>query len=470
MTSNGPCIVICLSALALYAQAFGAHAAGDSAEQRKRPAIKSNRWEEDWSVLADPKLRTEPLDQFKYIPLFVGDTDSYISFGMNLRERFESNDAPGFGIGAVGGDSYLLQRLQFHVDVHLLDTWQIFTQFEDVRAFGKETPTPADENQLDLRQAFLGYKHEFDSGTLLARVGRQEIGFDLQRFVSSRDGPNVRQAFDAVWAEWDATPWRFKGFVSQVVQYFDEGPFDDASSGNISFSALRFEHDVPNGGISGYYGFYHKESAAYLDASGDENRSGIDARYFGRSGPWDWDIEGMFQFGTVGSKGVVAWAVGSRFGYTFEDVAWEPRLGLQLDGASGDRHSGDDTVGTFNSLFANGSYFNLAGYTTYANLIHVKPSVTFKPTESATVMAAIGLQWRETMGDAIYAAPIHALAGTAGQGSNWTGYYTQLRLDYAINANLSAAAEYVHFGVGNTIRHAGGHDSDYFGGELKLAW
>ncbi len=32
-----------------------------------RPAILNNRWQEDWSALADPALRTEPLDSLKYI-------------------------------------------------------------------------------------------------------------------------------------------------------------------------------------------------------------------------------------------------------------------------------------------------------------------------------------------------------------------------------------------------------------------
>ena len=60
-----------------------------------------------------------------------------------------------------------------------------------------------------------------------ARVGRQDFLFDLQRFVSSRDGPNVRQSFDAVWADWETGTWRLIGFVSRPVQYFDERPFDD---------------------------------------------------------------------------------------------------------------------------------------------------------------------------------------------------------------------------------------------------
>ena len=35
----------------------------------QRPAILFNRWQEDWSVLADPDVPREPLDKLKYIPL-----------------------------------------------------------------------------------------------------------------------------------------------------------------------------------------------------------------------------------------------------------------------------------------------------------------------------------------------------------------------------------------------------------------
>src|SRR5689334_11090049 len=53
-----------------------------------RPPIMFNRWEEDWSVLADPRVPREPLDSFKYIPLSAYDPKTYLSFGGNLRERF----------------------------------------------------------------------------------------------------------------------------------------------------------------------------------------------------------------------------------------------------------------------------------------------------------------------------------------------------------------------------------------------
>jgi len=64
-------------------------------DEAVRPNINLfHRWVEDWSALADPHLRTQPLDSLKYIPLPFDDPKSYLSLGLTVRERFELNDAP----------------------------------------------------------------------------------------------------------------------------------------------------------------------------------------------------------------------------------------------------------------------------------------------------------------------------------------------------------------------------------------
>lgn len=461
----------CLATIVILYLTPLAAVAGDKPAQSKRPAISSNRWQEDWSVLADPALRTQPLDRLKYIPLSGSDPDTYVSFGATVRERFESNSAPGFGIGGVRRDNYLIQRAQLHIDLNLFKDWQVFTQFEDDRAFGKKNIGSADADQLDLRLAFLGYSHDFDAGTFKARIGRQDFAFDLQRFVSSRDGPNVRQSFDAIWADWETASWRFIGFVSQPVQYRDAEPFDDTSSGDFRFSTLRVERLVLGGNeLSAYYSLYQRQNAHYLDASGEEDRHIFDSRFAGKYDEIDWDIEGMGQLGSVGDKDIRALAFGARAGYTLDDVAWTPRIGLQFDIASGDHRAGDHVVGTFNPLFPNGYYFALAGYTGYANIIHLKPSLTVKPTDKTTLTGALGLQWRQTAQDAIYIQPNQPLPGTAGRGGAWSGAYAQVRLDYAFTPNLSGAIEAVHFEAGNAIKNAGGRDGNYVGAQLGFAW
>ncbi|NPU12478.1 alginate export family protein [Bradyrhizobium sp. 83002] len=453
------------AAVAMIAASCGVADAEDS-----RPAIRTNRWQEDWSVLANPALRTQAFDPIKYIPLQAGVPQSYVSFGMTLRERFESLDAASFGIGGAKPDQHVLQRLQIHADAHFDEHWQAFVQLEDARAFGKANITSVDQNPLDLRLAFLAYVNATEQGTFKARVGRQDFDFDLQRFVSSRDGPNVRQSFDALWGDWESGPWRFIGFVSQPVQYNLVRPFDDTSNGKFLFHTFRVERQVlGTNELSAYYSYYQRDNARFLDAAGLEQRHVLDLRFAGKLAGFDWDLEAMGQAGSVGAKQIRAWGAGARVGYTFADVAWQPRIGLQLDGASGDRHRGDDRIETFNPLFPNGYYFSLAGFTGYTNLIHLKPSLTVKPTAALSFMAAIGLQWRATTADAIYVQPNVAVAGTAGQGSLWSGAYAQLRADYRFNANLTGAIEAVHYDIGDTLHHAGGHDSDYIGVELKYA-
>jgi hypothetical protein len=461
-----------IAASAVCAQDAAAGSTQDSPPQNaaERPVLRSNRWQEEWSVLANPALRKQWGDALKYIPLDKHDPRTYLSLGMNLRERAEMLNAASFGSGGSAADTYLLQRLQLHADLHFANYWQAFMQVEDVLTGGKKIIGGADRNPWDLRLAFLSYARPFAGGTLKARVGRQDFAFDLQRFVSLRDGPNVRQSFDAAWADWETGTWRFIGFVSQPVQYRDAQSFDDVSNRHFRFDTLRIEHLLwGKDELSAYYAFYGRDDARYLDASGDERRDVYDLRFAGSAAGLDWDLEAMSQHGHVGEKDIDAWGAGARLGYTLP-VAWTPRLGLQVDAASGDRRPGDGTVGTFNPLFPNGYYFSLAGFTGYTNLRHVKPSLTIKPTARFSLLFALGFQWRQTTADAIYVQPNIPLPGTAGLGSRWTGVYGQLRADYVFSPNFAGAVEAVHYDIGQAIRMAGGHDSDYVGVEGRFAW
>jgi hypothetical protein len=53
------------------------------------------------TVPAHDLTRTEPFDDLKYIPLSPDDPKSYVSFGLDLRERFESVNAASFGVRGI---------------------------------------------------------------------------------------------------------------------------------------------------------------------------------------------------------------------------------------------------------------------------------------------------------------------------------------------------------------------------------
>lgn len=473
---NNTAAVLALLVLAARAGGASADEPAPAACPASRPAISFNRWSEDWHALATPCVPAAPLDGLKYWPL-SSDGLTYLSLGANLRERYEINNTPLFGSSAgTRADSYLIQRAEVHADLRA-GPLQFFTQLEDARAFGKNSLGPPDSDKLDVEQAFAALVETSGIDTWKARIGRQQMAWDLQRFVAARDGPNVRQSFDALWGDWEHGPLRVIGYVSRPVQNRDADHFDDTSNRHQRFNGIRLEYQgIGPGDVSGYYSRYQRDGARFIDAAGDEQRDVYDLRYSGKiadadqGGASDFDIEGMLQRGHVGATQVSAWAVGSMAGYTWNAPAWHPRIGLQFDAASGDRHPGDGHLGTFNPLFPNGYYFALAGYTGYANLVHVKPSVSFKPVPALNVMLALAGQWRATTADAIYVQGNGSVPGSAGHGQRWTGAYAQLRADWSIDRNLAAAVEAVHFQVGDGLRRLGGRNGDYLGLELKFGW
>ena len=438
-----------------------------------RPAILSNRWEEDWSVLADPRVPREPFDYLKYIPLSPDDPKTYLSFGADMRERFEANDVANFGVSPNRNNDYLISRMDAHADLRIAGQVQVFVQFESDYAPWKTMLTPADQDVIDLEQAFVTVTEPVGDGTGRVRLGRQQMNFDFQRFVSDRDGPNVRQSFDAAWGDYENGPWKFITFYSQPVQIYNFGahPFDDYSSGANTFSVVRAQRELFGWAtLSGYYAYYTLDNAKYLSVRGNERRDSIDIRFFAKTNGFDGDLEVMSQTGSIGNDTIRAWAVGSLSGYTFADIGWTPRLGIQFDAASGDSNPRDNVLQTFNPLFPNGYYFTLAGYTGYTNLIHVKPSIAVHPTNSLTLSLAVAAQWRETTADAVYTQGSVPVPGTAGQPGRYTGTYGQLDLNWAMTSHSSFAIQAVRFDVGDAIRRVGGHDSDYLGVQIAYGW
>lgn len=211
-----------------------------------RPAILFNRWQEDWSVLAKAGVPHEPLDRLKHIPL-SDDPATYLSLGANLRERFETNNAPSFGTNAANPrDSYVISRMEVHADLRAGPV-QAFVQLQSAFAPGKQVHSAVDTNSLDLEQAFVALVEPIGPGTLKLRAGRQQFAFDLQRFVAARDGPNVRQSFDALWGDYEVGKWRFIGYYSRPVTNRDNRPLDDGSTDRNLFYGVRVERLVLGG-------------------------------------------------------------------------------------------------------------------------------------------------------------------------------------------------------------------------------
>jgi hypothetical protein len=441
-----------------------------SADTPDRPAIAFNRWSEDWSVLVDPDVPREPLDELKYIPLSNDDARTYLSFGANIRERFEVNDA-NFGTGGNQQESYLLSRTEAHMDLRIHAQIQMFLQLQSDESAGKQRPSPVDQDRLGIEQGFVAVAEPLGDAELAIRIGRQENGFDLQRFLSVRDGPNVRQSYDGVSVAYTIGPWRLITLYTHPVENRNLSLFDDYSSPHLSLDLVRIERQVTSSSsLSAYVGQFRQDDAHFPSASGNERRALAEVRYTGVSGPVDWDAEAMSQNGRIGEQVIHAWATGVVVGRTFGSTRFRPRLSLQFDAASGDKSPTDHQLDTFNPLFPSGYYFTTAGYTTYANLVHVKTDLSVNPLTNLRLSSGIGVEWRETIADAIYTLPDVPVPDTAGRGGRYVGTYGQFRVDCGLTPHIALALEAVHFSAGATVVSVGGHDTNYFGAEVRYAW
>ena len=141
---------------------------------------------------------------------------------------------------------------------------------------------------------------------------------------------------------------------------------------------------------------------------------------------WDFDDEGLWQFGTFGSGNIRAWTVATETGYRFPTVPLKPRFSVKADISSGD-HPSSNTLGTFNPLFPKGNYFGVLATTGPGpiNFIDVHPHVETALPHNVSVSVDWIVQWRQSLEDGVYAVPGFLIR--AADGSRGTIRRTQAR-------------------------------------------
>src|SRR5258708_38955803 len=111
--------------IALLTMPLALAAAAELEQPQPPPAYLPLRFNEDYSYLRDPTLRTDPFDAVKCLQLRAGDPAWFLSLGGEARERTEVISRPDFGFSGRR-DSYLLQRLTLQADLHLGERVRIF--------------------------------------------------------------------------------------------------------------------------------------------------------------------------------------------------------------------------------------------------------------------------------------------------------------------------------------------------------
>lgn len=460
-----------LIALAVLATAAQPHAAlADNHEPEPdafaRPKYQGLRFNEDWSGLRgrDQSQTGDLFDPIKYIEL-SDDGWAWVSFGGHMRLRLEEWN--NFGFAGANDGTFLLTRIALHGDLHLGEQLRIFVEGKSAMSTTRSLPggrRGLDVDELELQQAFVDLDIPIDDGVQLTiRVGRQALLFGKERLVSPLPWSNTMRTWDGASAIMKVAGWTLHGFGTQFVPV-DKYDFNKADGGNEFFGVyatghvpgvepvkmdlywLGLERDtaaIPGGGFNGTTGF--------------EERHTLGGRLFGvvpETGI-DYDLEGAFQVGEVGTQDIRAFMVAAEVGVTFTEDQYIPfRWHLGFDYASGDNSPGGD-VETFNHLFPLGhAYFGYIDAIGRQNIIDVSTGIKFHPIEKLLVKLTGHVFWRADAADAVYNAGGGVLRAPTSL-SKEVGSEIDLLMKYPLCPHLTGTFGYSHFFADNFLQNTG---------------
>lgn len=414
------------------------------------------RYQEDWSSLANPSLRSgrwpEP---FKYIALDE-DGSVYVTTGIEVRWRYEGFQSVNWG--ASGDDGYLWHRVMPYVDLHA-GGLQIFAQsiFSDI--YGTDRPpSPVDTTGADILQAFVGYNTDVTDGTTLSfSGGRKLFSLGAGRFIDNRYGPNILQAFDGV----DATLSNELGKITML--YFHPvdslpGDFDDRPSRQKVLWGAYGTLDLNASGSTGIDLFYLglRDRGAIVDqGAGREMVHTFGSRFFGDTGTVYWNVEAAVQTGTFADNTIAAWAVGGELRYRWTDIPLAPEAGLAINIISGDKNPNDQRLNTFDPLFPKGKFFGELSPIGPRNLIHMLQSIAVHPHDDVTISLSASAYWRESTDDGIYAMSGNLLRSGKESDARYIGKQLELAVSWQATPELNLSASASIFDAGRFIRETG---------------
>jgi hypothetical protein len=422
----------------------------------RAPTLTNERYREDWSYLADPSKRTGHwTEPFKYIPL-QEQSSIYLTTGMEARSRYEGYRNVNWG--SAPNDSYIWHRFMPYADLHAGNV-RLFTQpiFSAITGTSRTT-RPADTTGADMLQAFAEVEIDVgDRTTLQMSAGRKLMSLGAGRFIDTRYGPNVPQAFDGLDAVVTSADRQMTAFYARPVDNFP-GDFDDRTSRQKSVwgaYATQWLKENRSIGVDVYYLGLLDRDAVFDQGRGRELAHTFGTRIFGDTGKWFWNFEGALQRGTFGTHRVAAWGIGGEFGYRFLETWLQPELRFMSDVISGDGNPDDSKLGTFNPLFPRGKYFGALSPVGPRNLIQVRPSITVYPRKDVAVSLTGAAYWRQSTADGIYGVPGNLVRSGKGSDARYIGHQVELSVAWQATAELNLSASLSAFEAGRFISDTG---------------
>ena len=432
-------------------------------DNRPRQAILPQ--DDDFAYLADRDLRRDGFDRLRHVE--VGD-DAFLSFGANLRYKFRQYDDFNWG-QPPGSTPFHGTRANVSAGLTLGERFRLFAALKHGDLVNGDAPaSPAEVDSVDLHMAFgevaFGDAFGLAVNDVLVRVGRQELHYGAGRFISIRQGPNVRDDYDGVLLRARLPD----DSVTDALAFFEvedaQGGFDNGTDADQGFWGVY--HSRPLGEAYGkpvnldafYIGYkFVDELYATTPGPGREVRHTLGLRPW-VGGPPDQpglsgDVELNVQFGELetaaGDLDIFAYTLTGQVQYGL-DAAWSPVLRTRFGLTSGDDDPDDGTLGTYRAPHPPGRYFGETTPLGPGNLMGFTTELELSPGDRLTVVPAALFFWRLSDDDGIYNPPGLPIRGADG-GDRFVGWELNVIGSYALTEQATLVLEVGHFFAGGYL-------------------
>ncbi len=427
-----------------------------------------------------------------------------VVFDFEERLRFEArnnnrdfNDA----VNDPTDDSWVLSRFRLGVALRPTPWLKVYGQMHDTREWDSDrvnSPgvggTEGGDN-FDLRQAYveLGNPQAFP---LSVTVGRQPLNYENFRLVADPNWGNFGRTFDGVKLRLQKKGLGFIDlWAARPVQIKEEVINDSDSADNFwgLFASLEF---LPFQTTDLYVLYRDKaDNQPDLDPSNKLDPRGtwtgpaqrvttIGTRWNSRKDAlkgWDYTGEFAFQFGelwtgdrTTPRLGHRAFATALLAGYTFADLAWKPRVGVEYDYASGDRNPDDGRSQSFQNLFAsNHAHYGFMDIFDWRNLHDARFALSAQPVKKITTTLDYHAFWlaestdywaRGNNGNSTMRTTTPGGADVRRiNASNFAGQELDFTITWRPTKEFNLLVGYSHFFAGDYLRDTGPSDDADFG-------
>jgi len=423
--------------------------------------FKAMRFQEDWRALKEPGAETD--HWFPAIKQIELAKDWDLSVGGQVRYQNKTEENRNLLGTFPGKNEFSLLRLRLHGDLRIQDDARIFVELLDAgihgNAAGDPPPGAGDRNNADLLNAFI----ELIGGPeFRIKFGRTQMQYGVSRVIDYSEWPNVSRTFEGGVATLKNGNNSTDVFVVHPVVVNPRGKDHPDLSRYLSGAYSSWKLDETHT-ADAYLIHFHEADPTVLNGAGNLgtfNYLTMGGRYAGKEDAFDWDGELALQRGFFSGDNLRTWMASIFTGYTLASAPGSPRLGLDVEGASGDDNSTDGQKQTYQQLFPSGHmYFGYIDLVGRQNIIDVSPNARWKLGDTAWFRAA----WHDfnlnNDSDSLYNA---SGAATFTDPNGGSGNHVGQEVDLTLGWNPPWLAPhgafqfgYCYFSPGNFVSHLG---------------